>query len=79
MAVVDPNFWGVNHPVAMVQPAVAQFAVLTRGTGKGRVKAAYLMELGRRQRHVIRGKEACLVGIRIIVVVKVIDEDLAGH
>ena len=44
MAMPNHHFRGVDHPAAMVQPAVTEFPVLTRRTGKGCVKTADLVE-----------------------------------
>ena len=78
MAVPNQNFRGVDHPAAMVQPAVTEFSVLTRCTGKGCVKTAHLEKAFLWQGQVVRGKKLGPVVVGIIVMVKVIDEYLTG-
>jgi uncharacterized membrane protein len=53
MGVVDHDFWGIGHLLAVLQPALTEFAVFSRGKREGRAKAAYGMEAICRQRQVV--------------------------
>jgi hypothetical protein len=74
VGVVDEDFRGVHQPIAVIEPAVTELAVLCRGTEPERVKAAYGVEALYRQGQVVGGQEPSPVGIGIIVGVQVINE-----
>jgi hypothetical protein len=67
MRMVDESSRGIDHPVAVVAPAVTELAVFGRSQGEVRVKAAYRMEDLGRQGEVIGGEEGRLVGVGIVV------------
>ena len=70
----DHGIRRVNEAVAAMNPTVAELAVLSRRKRERDVEATDLTKSGCRYCQIVRGEEAGLSGIRIVVDIEVVDE-----
>jgi hypothetical protein len=69
----------IEHRVALVQPAVAEIAILGRGPEEGFIKTADAAEELRRHGHVVAGKEAGCLGVVVVEGINDVHNSLAGR
>ena len=77
MGVVDRHLWGIGHGELVLEPAIAEFSIFPRRQRKGGVKPPDSLKLLYRHGKVVGRKKAGLV-TGVVVVVEIVDQDLAG-